>query len=304
MTDNTFFESHSDDANEQSPGLQGRFACIRRFIDLTHIDDLSTVDLDEAARQIEDSQDSPDHAVAHVEIVELIEELLDADPLLQPGREIHPCCRPHTVHLPEQYEPGYAYPLIIWFHDDGGSEQELAQVMPVISERNYIGAALQGNVSVGSGFGWSAEATLSTELLNDVRRLAMSLRREYHIHSERIYLAGFGAGATTAVRLMLARPEWFGGVISLSGTVPTPEGETSLADELKDKRILLATSLGSRTPRVGDVVAAGRMLYSAGMKVGTRIYQDSTNAPTRKMLRDLDNWLMDDICCSSLLLRD
>jgi phospholipase/carboxylesterase len=291
MTDFSFFDSQPEfdsqpDDAERPVDSDDRFACSRRFVDLTHT---LQADGEPASPALEDFP-------AHPEIIELIESMLVANPTLQPSSEAQTCQRPHAVYVPEHYEEGYAYPLIVWFHGDGASESELARVMPSISDRNYIGVALRGDQASGTGFGWSPNGTLSTELLRDVRSIVTSLRREYHIHSERIYLAGFGSGATTAVQLMLNKPEWFGGVISFSGGVPRTESPVMRNDELKNKRILLATSLGSTTTRVGDVVAAGRLLYSAGMQVGTRVYQGLESSPTIKMLRDLDSWLMDDIC--------
>lgn len=286
MTDFSF-ESPSDDIDPHSE-LEDRFACTRRIVDLTHPENSA----DGAEGSV--LEDLP----AHPEIVELIESLLAANPDLQPSCDQQTSERAHTVYVPEHYEAGYAYPLIVWFHRDGASESELDRVMPVISDRNYIGVALRGDVEASTGHGWSPDAGTSPELLQDVRAIVTGLRRQYHIHSERIYLAGFGSGATTAVQLMLAKPEWFGGVISFSGDLPKENGALLPVEELKDKRILLATSLGSKTSRVGDVVAAGRLLYSAGMQVGTRIYQDSENSPTVKMLRDVDSWLMDEICGS------
>ena len=287
MTDYSFFESQPDDA-EHPQSFDDRFACSRRFVDLTHT-------LDDEGQT---SESTPDDLPSHPEIIELIESMLVADPNLQPGTDAKTCQRPHAVYLPEHYEAGYAYPLIVWFHGDGASEAELAQVMPSISDRNYIGVALRGDLVSGTGHGWSVDGTPSPELLQDVRSVVTSLRREYHIHSERIYLAGVGSGATTAVRLMLNKPEWFGGVISFSGEMPKPDAPLAQVEDLKDKRILLATSMGSTTTRVGDVVAAGRLLYSAGMKVGTRVYQGAESSPTTNMLRDLNSWLMDDICSS------
>ncbi len=285
MTDFSFFESQPDDA-ERAQDSDDRFACSRRFVDLTH-----TLEADS-----EPAEPALDDFPAHPEIIELIESMLAANPNMQPSCETPTCQRPHAVYVPEHYEEGYSYPLIVWFHGDGASEAELAQVMPSISDRNYIGVALRGDLSSGTGFGWSPNSALSPDLIENVRSIVTSLRREYHIHSERIYLAGFGSGATTAVQLMLHKPEWFGGVISFSGGMPKTETPSMRVDELKNKRILLATSLGSTTTRVGDVVAAGRLLYSVGMQVGTRVYQGVETRPTIKMLRDLDSWLMDDIC--------
>lgn len=278
MTDFYSSEPFGDDSDSV---FGERFASARRFRDLT------PPAVDGAESEL---------LPAHPEIVELIESLLAADPDLQPGSEITAAERPHAVFLPEHYEAGYAYPLVVWFHSDGATESEVGEVMPLISDRNYLGVALRGNVAVGEGFGWSADAVDSTTLIQDVRAIVTSLRRQYHIHSERIYLAGFGTGATTALQVMLRKPEWFGGVISFSGELPDTDTARLSLDDLKDKRILLTASLSASATRVGDVVAAGRLLYSAGIQVGTRVYQGGETRPTSKMLRDLNSWLMDDIC--------
>lgn len=50
---------------------------------------------------------------------------------------------------------GYAYPLLIWLHDDGGSERELRQLMPHVSVRNYVAAAARGVGADASRHGYS-----------------------------------------------------------------------------------------------------------------------------------------------------
>lgn len=275
-----FYFSESSDG-ESGSGFGDRFAPRHRFLELAH-----------APAEPETEELLP----AHPEIIELIVSLLDANPHQQPASEQANPDRPRTVYLPEHYEAGYAYPLVVWFHGDGATEDELHDVMPRISDRNYIGLALRGETQLAAGFGWSPNAVTETSLVEDVRSAVTQLRRQYHIHSERIYLAGFGTGATTALQLMLHKPEWFGGVISFSGDMPTPATPLQPLEELKNKRILLTASLSSAATQVGDVVATGRLLYSAGMQVGTRVYQGGETRPTNKMLRDLNSWLMDDIC--------
>ncbi|MFY8201071.1 MAG: hypothetical protein ACOVLE_10395, partial [Pirellula staleyi] len=53
---------------------------------------------------------------------------------------------PYRLFVPENYEPGYAYPLVVWLHSDASSEMELDNVMPALSLRNYVGIAPRGNV--------------------------------------------------------------------------------------------------------------------------------------------------------------
>ena len=45
-------------------------------------------------------------------------------------------------------------------------------------------------------------------------------RVTYHVHSERIYLAGLAEGADAAYRLGLTFPDRLGGLISLNGCLP------------------------------------------------------------------------------------
>ena len=49
-----------------------------------------------------------------------------------------------TRFVPRQYEPNYAYPLLVLFHARGGDEDQLVRAMPALSWRNYVGLGLQG----------------------------------------------------------------------------------------------------------------------------------------------------------------
>ena len=64
--------------------------------------------------------------------------------------------------IPRQYEPNYAYPLLVLFHGRGGDEEQLVRAMPALSWRNYVGLGLRGPEPVTkrdrlAGFGWGAE---------------------------------------------------------------------------------------------------------------------------------------------------
>ena len=50
----------------------------------------------------------------------------------------------HALFAPIHYEPGYAYPLIVWLHGCGGDERQLRQLMPLLSLRNYLAVARAG----------------------------------------------------------------------------------------------------------------------------------------------------------------
>lgn len=203
---------------------------------------------------------------------------------------------PHAIALPDVYEPGYAYPLIVWMHRTGSNEEEVFDILPQISERNYLALSLRGNVDLGDGAAWSTASTGALELARSIEEAVTNLAQFVQIHPERVYLAGVGAGGTAALELMLQRPEAFAGAVCLGGAFPDVHLPLARFRGLRGRRVLLATTLECRDVRVVDLVASGRLLYTAGMQVGTRVYQQGTDQiPTPKMLRDIDHWVMDGI---------
>ena len=166
MNERSFFDfdSQPDDSDRFESTPWGR-----RFENSTGpIHDSLNQDRLHQDRVIEGTFDA-DELPTHGEIIELIETLhaSESSPFLARATTD----RPHLIHLPEHYEAGYAYPLVVWFHGDGSSEAEVAEVMPSISERNYLGLALRGNVVAGDGFGWSVSGEPFQTLVDDVEWL-------------------------------------------------------------------------------------------------------------------------------------
>ena len=48
--------------------------------------------------------------------------------------------------LPTGYEPKYPYPLLVFFHGQGGNEEQIIRLAPRLSRRNYICIGLRGMV--------------------------------------------------------------------------------------------------------------------------------------------------------------
>jgi phospholipase/carboxylesterase len=201
----------------------------------------------------------------------------------------------HRLWLPEGYEPGYAYPLIVWLHNDGGDEMDLDEVMPRISERNYIGVSLRGNVLRSVRFGWSSAEDRLAEILAQLHEVVEAVADRFSVNPHRKYLAGFGAGGTLAWEILLRQPSHWTGAMCLSSRFPEIEHPLAMFRELQQRRLLLAAGLDGRTPSISELVRAGRLMYSAGLQVGTRIYDSGSRFPTDRMLRDLDHWVMDAI---------
>src|SRR5215471_2183293 len=133
---------------------------------------------------------------------------------------------PVRTFLPTGYEPNYAYPLLVFFHGHGGNEEQILRLAPKLSRRNFICIGLRGPEPVGirddgrEGYSWAPDAQCDAHQEDYIFRAIEQSRRSYHVHSERIYLAGVCEGATLAYRLGLLFPERLAGVIALNGAMP------------------------------------------------------------------------------------
>ena len=203
--------------------------------------------------------------------------------------------RPTATFTPLHYEPNYAYPLIVWLHTPGETEQQLMRVMPMMSLRNYVSVAVRGNLSFGldglpkEGFYWDA-TNYETAYASVLEALA-SIRQRYKINSKRIYLAGCEEGGTMAQRLAFRNPECFNGVISFDGAVPDDIMLLERYRELRALRFFYAISRGSRTCPTEPMCSNLRVLHSAGLCVSLKTYP-TMGSLQLDMLRDADRWIM------------
>jgi phospholipase/carboxylesterase len=209
-------------------------------------------------------------------------------------RNIVPSGAPYSILAPQHYEPNYAYPLIVWLHGFGGSEQELKRIMPLVSLRNYVSVAVRGPADTGDGYDWpqTPDAIETTEQrASDALALA---RSRFNIHRDRIFLAGYQTGGTMAIRLALRTPDRFAGAASLAG--PFPNGHAPLVNITQARRstLLIAHCRDSLTYPIDQVCHELALFHAAGMSVTLRQYPCDDDLTTL-MLHDLDVWLMDQV---------
>jgi phospholipase/carboxylesterase len=197
--------------------------------------------------------------------------------------------RPVRLFVPADYQPKYAYPLVVLFHADGADEDTAARLAPQLSRRNYIAACPRGTVSLGSGstgrpaFGWdSRDPRLDRYALGVVNHT----RRQYHIHSERVYFLGVGEGAAVAYRLALAMPDRVAGVVALNGAFPAIRVKAS--DGL---RVFVGHGTSNPVVSLATARRASRLLAATGADVRFQSYP-TTHRLHDDMLRDANRWIM------------
>src|SRR6516225_6866884 len=101
---------------------------------------------------------------------------------------------PLRTFLPTGYEPNYPYPLLVFLHGEGGSEETVLKLAPRLSRRNFICIGLRGLLplpdTTSPAYSWGDEGQ-QDQVEEYILRSIEATRRRYHVHSERIYLAGF-----------------------------------------------------------------------------------------------------------------
>jgi phospholipase/carboxylesterase len=204
--------------------------------------------------------------------------------------------QPVRTFLPTGYEPNYPYPLLVFFHGHGGNEEQIIRLAPDLSRRNYVCIALRGPEPLGQGrdgqpaFGWGGDEPCDAQIEDYVFRAIEQTRRVYHVHSERIFLAGFCEGAQLAYRMGLAFPEKFGGVISLNGSMPRTGGPLFRLPDIRKLRVLIGHGIANVVAPLSLARADFKLLYTAGLDVRFKTYA-TTHRVHADMLRDVDHWI-------------
>lgn len=202
---------------------------------------------------------------------------------------------------PAAYEPGYPYPLVVLFHPKGGNEDHVLRVAPRMSGQNFIFLSLRGPEPLGkrddgrSGFGWNHPD--GADFLAEYTRLAVELtRRTYHIHSERVYLAGIGDGAAAAFQAGLRMADRIAGVIALNGGLPRPANGNPVfrMKDARSLRVFLAHGRDHASYTHSDAARDYRALYAAGADVRQKGYAVG-NTLHAHMLRDANRWIIGNV---------
>lgn len=204
---------------------------------------------------------------------------------------------PVRTFLPTGYEPNYAYPLLVFFHGHGSCEEQVLRLAPRLSRRNYICISLRGLQTLGArpdgrpGYSWGRDGQCESQVEDYVLGAIEQTRRNYHVHSERIYLAGVCEGAGLAYRLGLTFPEKFAGIISLNGMLPRRRGPLFRLPDVRQLRVMIGHGIANAVVPLSMAREDFRLLYSAGVDVNMHTYP-ATNKLHPDMLRDINRWVM------------
>jgi phospholipase/carboxylesterase len=198
-----------------------------------------------------------------------------------------------ALFTPLHYEPGYAYPLIVWLHSNGDDQTQVQRIMPSISLRNFIAVAPQASVGdSAAGYFWQQTAAGIEEAQAAVVQAIDHAQLKLNVAPHRIFLAGYGAGGTMALRVALELSQSLAGVVSING--PLPSGLTPLRDWMSCRQlpIFWAHCRKSRDFSESLLCDQLKLLHVGGFSVTLRQYPAADELPAQS-LHDLNGWIME-----------
>lgn len=184
------------------------------------------------------------------------------------------------LFMPQGYEAGYDYPLLVWLADDDGFD--LGRAMTRLSLRNFV-AIQPGRPDPGA------------DREDAVWRAIDAIRDRASIHPDRIFLVGRREAGTEAFRIACRHPAAFGGVVSIGGGFPLDESAFARLHDVRRLPMLLCclAAAARETPERTDRTL--RLFHAAGAMLAMRIYPGRREL-SRAVLADVNRWLMDEIC--------
>lgn len=201
------------------------------------------------------------------------------------------------VFLPQGYEPGYAYPLLVWLND--GPRFDLGRAMARTSLRNFVAVQPAGRGTPthrGDRSGGAASSLPGSDDRDErIWRAIEMVRDRVSIHPRRVFLVGHGRGGTRAFRIACRHPREFAGVASCGGPFPLDEGAFAGMRDVRRLPMLLCCRRDAAEMEAARIDRTLRLFHAAGAVLAVRIYPGRRDL-ARAALADLNRWIMDEIC--------
>jgi phospholipase/carboxylesterase len=152
--------------------------------------------------------------------------------------------------LPDSYEAGAPYPMIVCLHGFGADMRDLAGLAPAIDQTGYLYLCPNAplTVSVGPGHtgrawyepGGNASPAAVERALTALDILIGEVLEAYQVPAGRALLLGFSQGGAMTYRYGLPRPESFAGLSVLSGALRDPPALLAQLPMVREQRIFIA----------------------------------------------------------------
>ena len=186
------------------------------------------------------------------------------------------------IWLPEPFEARYAYPLLVWLHDDGETELSAAPWAEATGMQNMIVLSVRGSILArgAHGFRWPADgrdvwAAIAEELAE--------LPPELRFDASRVVLAGRGQGAAAAFAAWKHAPRDVAGACLVN---PGPPADSDALNGCGSQ------TLGGRLWIGGLGASDWRSAGKAAFALGTDVRIEPTAVTPDRVGPAINTWVM------------
>jgi hypothetical protein len=140
---------------------------------------------------------------------------------------------PLWLRVPEAYDPGKVWPLIIALHGQGGKAEHMLRLTSQLlgnGADQFIIAAPQDLGPLGF--------TMPTDVVSRPRNLLNALRHTFHISSEHVYLIGYSQGSHDAWMTAVMHPDCWAGIVPMASYLQLVGGDLLYEEMLPNTRNL------------------------------------------------------------------
>ncbi|MDD5089276.1 MAG: alpha/beta fold hydrolase, partial [bacterium] len=163
---------------------------------------------------------------------ELLSEIARAARTRFGGYTVHTCPQErvgqYLVVLPEDYEPGKKYPLVVLLHGYGMSPEQFAEVASLINTRDFIYAVPEGPYPVLDAVGrhfshfrehgdFREDETSARTAADWIVRVADDMITRYPVDTTRFSIVGFSQGGALAHVTAALYPDRIAGYCAVGG---------------------------------------------------------------------------------------
>jgi poly(3-hydroxybutyrate) depolymerase len=125
--------------------------------------------------------------------------------------------RPWVLYIPPSYDPQRPTPLVVYLHG-GVSQLEIeGDPLAYARENEWTEAAQEHGWLVLYPFGQEGATWWDEVGMVNIRNLLRTVKREYNVDDDRVYMAGFSDGASAAFCWAMVEPTDFAAFVALNG---------------------------------------------------------------------------------------
>lgn len=222
-----------------------------------------------------------------------------------PSRRMEPL----RIHLPENFDPGRTYTLLIGLHGNGDNAANFSRIWRHFGRGNFIFAVPRGSYEKtvsplvpGRRFSWDLETTdrdlwqrADPLVIDNIMEVREFVSRQYSIGDT--YVLGFSQGAAYAWATAIRNPDRIRGVLCFAGILPPADKPWSLfttaqlRSALQKMRIFMAHGRDDRAIAFRNSESITRKLAEMGCPVEFHPFNGGHELPPA-LLKKAAAWIM------------